>query len=224
MQAAAPGRAGGGLDELRSRYLEAALRGERATSVAIVREALDAGHELGNVYVELLQAAQYEVGRLWETNVISVAREHMATVVTQFVLAELSSALPGRGGNVGRAVIAGVEGELHQVGANLVADYLELNGWTVRFLGTAMPAAGVIDVVREERPMVLGISATMLFSADRVGRLIETVRGELGDDAPAILVGGGAFRHAPDLWRELGADGTAADARDALTLAARYTG
>jgi methanogenic corrinoid protein MtbC1 len=112
-----------------------------------------------------------------------------------------------------------VEGEQHQVGPNMVADVLESAGWDVRFLGTDTPAAGVLQAVDAHRADVLGISATMLFNLPNVRRLIAEARAVPGRNLRVIL-GGGAFRATPELYKELGADGVALDVRAALRLAA----
>ena len=62
----------------------------------------------------------------------------------------------------GRPVITGVEGEFHQIGANMVADVLESGGWDVRFLVTQLPHAGILDAVEEHDADLLGISVTMV--------------------------------------------------------------
>jgi MerR family transcriptional regulator, light-induced transcriptional regulator len=205
------------------RFLEAIRRGQRRPAVEVALEALGGGHALTDVYVHVLQESLYQTGRLWETNQISVAEEHMATAIVQYVLArlyeEITIAEPPRG----RVVMTGVQGELHQVGANMVADALEADGWDVRFLGTNMPHDGILATIAEHDPEVVGISATMLLRVPQVKRLIADVRDHAGRETPRILVGGAAFRAAPDLWREVGADGFAPDVRSAVELARSWS-
>ena len=157
-------------------YLQAILHGRRESAVLIATEAAQQGHELTGIYTGLLQASMYEVGRLWQINQISVAQEHMATVITQYVIAHLYPLIQMPEVRKGRMVITGVEGEYHQVGANIVADVLESAGWDVRFLGTNTPGRAVLQAVEEHRADVLGISATMLFNLPNVRRLIEQAR------------------------------------------------
>ena len=176
------------------------------------------GHPVADVYVGVLQESLYEVGRLWEGNRITVAAEHMATAVVQFVLAQLYPLIPPPPRKRGNAVITGVEGELHQVGANMVADMLEADGWNVRFLGVNVPHAGVLRAVEEHRADVVGISATMLFNLPKVRRLVTDVREKFAARPPRILIGGGAFRSLPSPAEEVGADGFGADLRSVPAL------
>ena len=182
-------------------YLQAVLRGQREAAMGIVTASLKAGHPVLDLYLKILQPVQYEIGRLWERNAISVAEEHMATAITQSVMARLYPLVPQeRQPCRGRMVLTGVEGEMHQVGANMVADVVEIHGWEVRFLGTNLPHEGILRVIEEQRPDVVGVSATMLFNLPRVRSLIEAVRA-LPIPRPRILVGGAAFRTAAGAWR-----------------------
>ncbi|HYH45749.1 MAG TPA: cobalamin-dependent protein [Thermoanaerobaculia bacterium] len=201
----------------RQLYLQAAMRGQRDAAMGIVVESHSAGHSVLDLYLRILQPAQYEIGRLWECNEISVAEEHMATAITQSVMARLYPLLPKQQLCRGRMLLTGVQGEMHQVGANMVADVLEFHGWEVRFLGTNLPQAGILRVIEEQRPDVVGISATMLFNLPRVRELIESIRA-LPIPQPRIVVGGAAFRTAADAWREVGADACGHDLEQAVGL------
>jgi len=216
------GQAETGLALTRNLFLQALLRGERKAATGIVLEALRQGHPIRDLYLEVLQEALYAVGRLWETNQITVAKEHMATAIVQAVMAQLYERMPEPAQSQGAAVITGVEGEFHQVGANMVADILEADGWSVSFLGTNTPHAGILDTIEEQQADLVGVSATMLFNVPRVRQLITDIRQRLPERTPRILVGGGAFRSAPALWQEIGADGYASDLRAVQSLASSF--
>jgi methanogenic corrinoid protein MtbC1 len=170
------------------------------------------------VYVEVIQEAMYDVGRRWERNEISVADEHVATAITQFVLSRLYQEMTAGSAVRGRVVLSGVEGEMHQVGLSMLADILEVNGFEVSFVGTNLPRQSVIDLVRATSPQVLGVSATMPFNVGAVGQLVRDVKSQLGAQAPRVVLGGRAFAHAPEIWKELGADAYARDLRDAIEV------
>lgn len=206
------------LTAVRRLYLHAILHGQRHSARGIVLESHRAGHSLLDIYLKILQPAQYEVGRLWESNAITVAEEHMATAITQSVMALLYPLLPPPQPCHGRLVLTGVQGELHQVGAHMVADVLEAHGWEVRFLGTNMPHAGILRVIEEQRPDAVGISATMLSNLSRVRDLIEGIRALSAPQSYRIVVGGAAFRAAPGASREVGADACGLDLEQAIGI------
>jgi methanogenic corrinoid protein MtbC1 len=197
----------------RSVFLQALRGGHRRAAANAVLEALREGHATEEVYVDVLQSALVEIGALWESNRISVAEEHMATAIAQFVLGEVYPRLPTSAERRGRAVVTGVRGELHQVGAHMVADLLDTRGWDVRFLGTDAPHEAILRTVEAHRADLVGISATMLFNVPKVAALVADLRKR----APVrVILGGGAFRFAPGLYREIGADAFAADLRELL--------
>jgi methanogenic corrinoid protein MtbC1 len=208
----------------RNVYLQSILIGARAGSVRIVDEALRNGAGVFDIYSQVFQSSLYEVGRLWEEGSISVSIEHRATAITQLVMAGIYAravpvppSIPPR-----NTVVTGVAGELHQIGANMVADVLENAGWNVGFLGTGAPHSGIVEAVLEQNADLLCISATMLFNLPDVVRLIREVR----EPRPKlrVLIGGAAFRAKPDLWRDIGADGYAADLHSAVEAADRLLG
>lgn len=205
------------LAAVRRLYLQAALHGQRNSARGIILESYRSGRPLLDIYLRILQPAQYEVGRLWESNEITVAEEHMATAITQSVMAQLYPLLPPPQPQHGRIVLTGVQGELHQVGAHMVADVLEAHGWEVRFLGTNMPHASILRMIEELRPDAVGISATMLFNLPRVRDLIEQIRA-LPVPPSRIVVGGAAFRAAPEACAEVGADACGGDLEQAIEI------
>lgn len=205
------------LDVATGVYMSAALSGQRTAALNIARETMREGVSVIDVYCDLLQPAQYEIGRLWETNRITVAQEHLATAITQYVVAQLYNDLPVAVAQRGRVVVTGIEGELHQLGAHMLADALEADGWNVRFLGSQLPLKDVVSYVRTHQSDALALSVTMLFNVHKAAQLIEVLRRE-HDAGIRIIVGGSAFRVNQDLWREIGADGAAPDLRGGIEL------
>lgn len=203
----------------RSVYLQAVRSGNRRTAVNVALEAVRGGARVFDVYDGILQPVQYEIGRLWERNEITVAEEHMATAVTQYVAGQLYSHIDIPDEPRGNALVTGVSGEMHQLGANMVADVLEADGWNVRFLGTQLPHRGILEAIEDHEPTVVGVSATVLFNLPAVADLVADIRRISGPDT-FIMVGGGAFRTSPEIWRELGADGLGRDLREAVALVA----
>ncbi len=204
-------------------YHQAVLQGDRRAALTVALETLRDGASAADVYLEVLQEAMYEVGRRWEANEITVADEHLATAITQWVLAQLYLHLEIPEPHRGRVVITGIEGELHQVGANMVADMLEADGWNVRFLGANVPPEAVLRAVEEHGADVLGISTTMLYHLPKVERLVRDSRGRFGGDL-RIVLGGAAFRFKPEVAREVGADAYARDLRGAVAAFRGETG
>jgi len=206
------------LGETQALYLQAAIKGDRRAAVSLALEAMKRASDIVDVYVDVFQTSQYEVGRLWETNQITVAEEHMATAITQYAMAQLYQHIEPAKTQAGRMVITGIEGELHQVGPNMVADVLEARGWDVRFLGTNMPHSGILQAIEDQGAQTVGISATILFSLPKVVRLVKAIQEKFVTACPRIIFGGRAFASTPLLCRELGGSEAALDLRAALAI------
>jgi len=191
-------------------YVQSLLQANRQTAFQVLEGALSQGASLENVYVNIIQPAMYEVGRLWETSQISVAEEHMATAIAQFTMGRMYEHLVPPSTSNGRVLVTGVQGELHQIGANMVADVLEMRGWEVRFLGTNLPEKDILSAVQEFQPNWVGISTTMLFNTPTVRRLIEAIRRLQLPTRTKIALGGAAFKSTPNIHHTLGADAQAA--------------
>jgi methanogenic corrinoid protein MtbC1 len=209
--------------QVTERYLAAQLAGDRREALRIVVEdAIRQGASVIDVENHVIRAAQLEIGRLWQANRISIADEHLATGISQVVMArlyELAKPTPRNGRTV---MVACVEGELHDFPARLVADYLDHGGFAVRYLGASVPNDDLVHAVRTRGPHLLALSATMSFHADALRAVVTRVRA----DAPAvpIVVGGHALTWAPELATTLGVESGGATPAEVVDVARRLTG
>jgi len=203
----------------RQLFRTAILRGQRSGAVYIAEEALSKAASAADVYIELFSKALWEVGELWERNQISVADEHRATAIVQYVIAQMYSRVPLEPQERGNVIVTGVEGEFHQLGGNIVADILEAEGWNVCFLGTNLPHGTILSKIQEHRAAAVCISATMPFNVMNVRRLIADIRARFGREL-LIVLGGQAFAAATAFFEQAGADAWAPDARAGVAILA----
>lgn len=183
---------GNRIEAVYARYLESLLQGNKGECIRIVSELLDADISVRALYVDLLQRSMYDVGERWEQNKISVAKEHLATSITEFLLTLAYPkifAVPRMGR---KAVIACVASEYHQLGARMVADIFELNGWDSCFLGANTPISGLLAMLQDHRPDLLCLSLGIYTNFPKMVDTVTEVR-SANPDLP-ILVGGQAFR------------------------------
>lgn len=200
-------------------YLAALLAGDRGRAAELVMGLVEAGTPVRTVYLEVFEASQYELGRLWLAGEISVAQEHYCTAATQAIMSRLYPlifATPRRGK---RLVAASVGGELHEIGIRMVADLFELDGWDSYYLGANAPPVAIVAALRERKADLLCLSVTMAWHLPEMETVIRMVRESLPAGAVRVLVGGSPFKVSPELWRKMGADGCAPDAAGALLAA-----
>jgi len=199
-------------------YLAAILGGQRQAALNIVEEALRGGYSHVDIYVDVFAESLHRVGELWEMNKISVAQEHIATAITQYAIAAIYPKLVPAEIHRGNMVVTGVAGELHQIGANLVADAMEATGWTVRFLGTNLPHSSVLSTIEEISADVLCISTTIVANLPSAADLVRVVRSKLNGRSPKIVLGGAAYRLTTRFAHEVGATESFTDLRRALGI------
>ncbi|MGD2041519.1 MAG: cobalamin-dependent protein [Anaerolineae bacterium] len=207
------------LASLAREYLAALLAGERHVASCLVLDAVESGTYIKDVYLHVFQRSQYEIGRLWQMNRVTVAQEHYCTAATQLIMSQLYPHLFSMD-RIGRRLVATCAGdELHELGVRMVADFFEMEGWDTYYLGANVPADSILQACVDNEADLLAISATMVFHVQQVADTIERIRTSLPTGALKILVGGYPFNIAPDLWRKVGADGHALDALGAVKLA-----
>lgn len=152
---------------------------------------------------------------LWERNEVTVADEHLATAIIGRISSYLYSRFVGTPQTKGMAIVSAVPNEYHEVGARMVADILEIDGWDVTYLGANIPLEELVTILKKKQPFMLALSVATAFNLEKARLVIKTVKSHRDLSAIRILVGGLAFRSAPRLWREFGADGYAANLADA---------
>jgi MerR family transcriptional regulator, light-induced transcriptional regulator len=116
-------------------YLRPLLACQRHAAGRLILEAVDSGMAIRDVYLQVFQPCQRELGRLWQAGRITPAQEHYCTAATQLIMSQLAPRLFITEKNGRRAVIACVAEEAHEVGTRMVADLMELAGWDTIYLG-----------------------------------------------------------------------------------------
>jgi len=204
------------LADERRKFMAFLLAADYAGGMRIADAVL--GREKGQetLYMGLIKPVMYEIGRLWEDDKISTAEEHLATSLVGRILAALYEKLPFSLTDRGKAIVTSAPNEYHELGARLLADMLESDGWDVLFLGANTPAEALISLIRKKRPRFVAISLTMPFSIDKVSGIISAIRAIPALSSVKIMVGGAAFNTAPRLWRQIGADAWADTPQNAI--------
>ncbi|MBT8441274.1 MAG: cobalamin-dependent protein, partial [Gammaproteobacteria bacterium] len=190
------------------RYIQAVIAGNAIPGMSIVLDAVDEGLGVPEAIFNVLLPAQAEVGRLWHVNEISIAEEHMVTMTTQrlmAVLASRASRAPDRGRT---AVAAAVAGNIHEIGIRALGYLLEFEGWRTIYLGSDVPKSELPAAIECFDADIVLLSLALSSQLPALRRTIAEIRGKTGARVK-IMVGGNGLHGAPDLWKELGADGYA---------------
>jgi methanogenic corrinoid protein MtbC1 len=111
-----------------------------------------------------------------------------------------------------------LEGGLHELGIRMVSDFFEMEGWDTCYLGAHMPVTNIIRAVKEQQAHLLALSITMPNHITKLETLIQKIKGDETLVTLKIIVGGLPFIQYPGLWKCVGADGWAKNAREAVML------
>lgn len=197
------------------RYLDSLLEGDRRRALRVlVDSALANEVSVPDLYLHVLQPGQLELGRLWQTDKITIAEEHIGTRISQFVMSYLSRYLPCGPRNGRKVVIGCVEGELHEMGPRMCAEFLEAAGFDVRFFGAGVPTASLIHMLERKTPDLLGLSVTVDANVGRLRAAVLRIHARFGERLP-IAIGGQAVNAEPSLAEQLGVLAPGEDAREA---------
>ena len=209
------------LAQLQHNYLTSLLATHRTDALNMVMKAIQSGVEIESIYLDVIQPAQHELGRLWQTGQISVAQEHYCTAATQFVMSQLQPWFLKTTSADQTLVATCVGDELHEVGLRIVADLFEVSGWNTIYLGANVPPESIAETLASSRAQILAISCTMTQHLFGMADVIRIVRSHPGCEQVKILAGGYPFNIDPYLWKRVGADAAALDGKDAIYVANR---
>lgn len=210
-------------------YLLHLLQRDKDQAANLALDALRGGMTLAQVHERVLAPAMAEVGRMWHAQEASIADEHFCTAATRAITGQLRGAAQaaGKPRDGRRALCAAVGTDLHDTGLRMVADLLELDGWTAEFLGASVPAAEVVMAVEDgERPDGTRIDLVVLSAATDlavrpVADAVALLRASPAASEVPVLVGGGPFSSDPGLAAVVGADAAATSLSGAVAEASR---
>jgi methanogenic corrinoid protein MtbC1 len=210
-------------DGILERYLDALLQGDRSKCRRVIEETLQSGTPANSVYMDITWPIMTEIERLWRSDKITSTEEHLATRINRTIVDQLQNKLPRRPNKHKKIVVCCAPNELQELGAQIMADLFESDGWEVRFPGGGLTNDDILAFINEYAPDILLIYGTAPKQAPDVRRLIDTIKDINAWPYMRIMVSGGLFNRAEGLWEEIGADLFAATAVEALHVASNDT-
>ncbi len=202
--------------ELVAPFLDLAREGDTKAAVRVVTGLLDAGVPERVILVDLLAAAQREVGERWLRNDWTVVDEHLVSGVVEsavHALETLDTSVTHEAER-GFVVVACSEGDWHSLPSHMFANLLRDEGFAVSFLGSSTPAEHVGRFLARHRPEALAVSCTIPLTFNGVVRLTEVAHGE----GVPVIAGGCALGDTPTRAMRLGADAWANDLVSATSV------
>lgn len=205
------------INEMQDKLKTAVLKGNRNGIVKITKEALESGEKPTELLNQVLLPAINQVGEFFDQGKYFLPQLIASAEAMKNSIEVLEPLLQtgGTGEEMPVVVIATVEGDIHDIGKNLVALMLKNHGFHVIDLGKDVPQAKILESAKEHHAEFIALSALMTTTMQRMREIVAAAKEE-GITAKIIIGGAVITQEYAD---EIGADGYSKDAADAVKLA-----
>lgn len=210
-------------EQILSKLAEGVLEGDEDLVAEWIQSAIDAGLEPLTIINEGLTKGIQAVGEHFASGYYFLPDLLLGAKAMDVGIKKLEPLLAGQNRNfIGRVLMGTVEGDLHEIGKNIVIMMLKTAGFEVFDLGVDVPAKAFIEKAKELHPQIIGISALLTTTVGRQKEIIELLEEENLRDQTKVMIGGAPINQA---WADkIGADGYAEDATVAVEVAKKILG
>jgi len=205
-----------------SNLKEAIIEMRQDDAMALAREMLAAGTEPLDVLNECKEAMD-QVGKYFEEQKYFIPELILAGDIMTDISEEIKPLIKQENGTSkrGKVILGTVEGDIHDIGKDIVAFMLDINGFEVYDLGVDVPVQTFVDKVAEIKPDVLALSGFLTLAFDSMKDTVAALADAGLRDGLKIMVGGGTVDDHVRVYAE--ADGYGFDAMTAVALAKQWT-
>jgi len=196
---------------------DAILRGDNVKSKEVTQDLVGKNIPAGEILSEGLIAGMDVVGRKFKANEMYIPEVLIAARAMHAAMDILKPLLAASGvKSKGIAVIGTVQGDLHDIGKNLVSMMLEGAGFTVIDIGVDIPADKYVEAAKENKAQIVGLSALLTTTMPAMKEIIDALKKDPETKNVKIIVGGAPVTQ--EYADSVGADGYAADASSAVDI------
>ena len=193
----------------------AILVGEEEETKKLVADGLEKGLEPRRIMEEAMMPAMEDIGERFSSGEAFIPELIVAAEAMRQGMEVLKPHLAGAERGSGLVLLGTVHGDIHSIGKNLVRMCMEGAGFEVLDIGEDVKTEKFVEAFREHRPDILGLSALLSSTMQRIPEVVEAVRAE--DKNAVIMVGGAPVTQ--DFADRSGADGYAPNAFEAARKA-----
>ena len=195
---------------------DAIIKGDQKTAVDVTKAALDEGMAPGTILSDGLIAGMNVIGVRFKANEVYIPEVLIAARAMKMAMEILEPKLVEAGVQpLGKAMVGTVQGDLHDIGKNLVMMMLKGAGFDVVDLGTDVSPNAFVEKAKESKTQIVGLSALLTTTMPAMEKTIQAIK-EAGLSVK-IMIGGAPVTQA--YADKIGADGYAADAASAVDTA-----
>lgn len=200
------------LEQTKKFVIDAILEGERDIANSLLdKYAVECG-SYRTAMNEVLEPVLEEIGAKWAEEKTSLAQGYVAGKVAEDILYKVihdeQDLLKNQKGTV---VLGNIEDDFHSLGRKLVSIFLQSAGWIVHDMGSDVSPEEFVDKAVETDACIIGVSAMMYTTSANIKKVREELDRRNLSGRIMLAVGGAIFRLRPELAKEVGGDGTAAN-------------
>jgi methylmalonyl-CoA mutase cobalamin-binding domain/chain len=188
----------------------------------MVQELLESGKKPMEI-VDSSRIAMEEVGKRFESGEYFIPDLIFAGEILKRVSEIVKPEMEEEAGaeKIGKVIIGSVEGDIHDIGKNIVTFMMDINGFEVIDLGVDVPPEKYVEAIRENDVKVVGLSGLLTLAYDSMKNTVETIK-EAGLNDVKIMIGGSIINE--DVVAYTGADAYGADPMAGISLAKKWLG
>lgn len=201
----------------REAYLNYLLNFDVQKAIEYMTSLYNNPFDLMEIYTEILRPVMVEIGERWHDNELSVDEEHYMTSITQLVVSRFYDVIFDSPKEKGRMLCCSVGSELHEMGARMISDLFEHDGWDSVYLGAGVPLQAISKAIERHKPNLIALSVTMPQHLSICKEIVEHVRSTF--PSVKIAVGGRAFTMTDAVNTKWPIDLASNDAKELITWA-----
>ena len=205
------------------RLVEAIVKMDEDEAMTAAKELLEKGDDPLKILEQCRKAveivgAQFEKGECFLPELMMAG--HMLGEISNLVRPLLSKGLEVM--RIGKVLMGTVEGDVHDIGKNIVTFLLDANGFEVMDIGIDVPPEKFVEAIKSFSPQVVGLSGLLTIAYDSMKKTVEAVKAAGLRDKVKIMIGGGQM--SDKVKEYAGADAYAKDAMAGVVLAKQWIG
>ncbi len=203
--------------------VEAISEMQEEEAIALVQRMLDRGDDPSQI-LEDCREAMTIVGERFESGEYFLPELIMSGEILRRIAAltkpRIAADAPAQ--KLGTVVIGTVQGDIHDIGKDIVVFMLDVNGFNVVDLGVDVPAEKFVSAIKDHRPAVVGLSGFLTLAYDSMKSTVEAIANAGVRDQVKIIIGGGQIDET--IRKYTGADAYGKDAMAGVTLSKQFVG
>lgn len=203
------------------KLIEAIVNMKEKEAIDITKELIDGGEDPSAV-LKACKDAMTAVGERFEEGEYFLPELVMAgeilTQISDIVKPKMTGSIESE--YIGKVIVGTVEGDIHDIGKDLVIFMLDVNGFEVLDLGIDVPPQKIVDAIKDFQPAVVGLSGFLTLAFDSMKATIDAIDEAGLRDKIKIMIGGGQIDD--EIRKYSGADAYGSDAIDAVKLSKQW--